>query len=361
MAHWPAPPFGSLRRLGVGMVLVGLAAGAGWGAAPETSTPILREVARSDRQWTGIALSEGIRLFVNFPRWSPGGDLSVAQVSLSGEMTPYPDAAWNRWEADLPPADHFICVQSVFVDDNNDLWILDAANPGFTGVVPGGAKLLRADLKTDKIVQRILFDETVASKNSYLNDVRVDAKRRVAYITDSGVGALVVVDLKDGSSRRVLEGHPSTKAEAVTVTVEGREVKNSVHADGIALSPKGDWVYYQALTGRTLYRVPAKLLRDFSLPDERIAIMVERVAEVGPSDGLAMDDKGNLYLASIEKNAISRLDAKGNLSVLAQDEALKWPDSIALAPEGLLFVTTSQIHLGPDPPEPCRIYCIKYR
>ena len=331
------------------------------GAAPESNKPILREVARSERQWTGVAISEGARIFAAFPRWSPGVDLSVAQVAFSGEITPYPDAEWNRWEPGLPPADHFICVQSVFVDDNNDLWILDPANPEFKGVVPGGAKLLRVDLKANKIVQRILFDDTVAPKDSYLNDVRVDAKRRLAYITDSGLGALVVVDLKEGSAWRVLEGHPSTKAEAVTVMVEGREHKNPVNADGIALSPKGDWLYYQALTGRTLYRVPTKLLRDPTFPDERIAIMVERVAETGASDGLAMDDRGNLYLTSIEKNAISRLDPKGNLSVLVDDPALKWPDSISLTSEGLLFLSTSQIHLGPKPPEPYRIYCVKYK
>jgi len=236
--------------------------------------------------------------------------------------------------------------------DNNDLWILDPANPEFKGVVPGGAKLLRVDLKGQQDRPTDPLRRHGGPKDSYLNDVRVDAKRRLAYITDSGLGALVVVDLKEGSAWRVLEGHPSTKAEAVTVMVEGREYKNPVNADGIALSPKGDWLYYQALTGRTLYRVPTKLLRDPTFPDERIAIMVERVAETGASDGLAMDARGNLYLTSIEKNAISRLDPKGNLSVLVDDPALKWPDSISLTSEGLLFLSTSQIHLGPKPRNP---------
>jgi len=86
------------------------------GSRPESNKPILREVARSERQWTGVAISEGARIFAAFPRWSPGVDLSVAQVAFSGEITPYPDAEWNRWEPGLPPADHFICVQSVFVD-----------------------------------------------------------------------------------------------------------------------------------------------------------------------------------------------------------------------------------------------------
>jgi sugar lactone lactonase YvrE len=332
-----------------------------WGAAPEAARPVLREVARSDRQWTGVAISEGARIFAAFPRWSPTVDLSVAQVAFSGEITPFPDAEWNRWEPTLLPADHFICAQSVFVDDNNDLWILDPANPEFKGVVPGGAKLLRVDLKTNTIVQRILFADTVAPRNSYLNDVRVDTKRRLAYITDSGLGALVVVDLRAGTAWRVLEDHPSTKAEAVTVTVGGKAVSATVHADGIALSPKGDWLYFQALTGRTLYRVPTKMLRDSLVPEERIGAAVERVAEVGPSDGLATDEAGNLYLASIEKNAVGRLDPKGKLEILVEDPALQWPDSMALTKEGLLFVTASQIHLGADPPSPYRIFCVKYK
>jgi len=356
----PGSPFGSMNLFLWGMALMLAFSGVSRGAAPESSQPILREVARSERQWTGVTVSEGARLFVNFPRWSPGVDLSVAEVSLSGEIKPFPDAEWNRWSPELPPAEHFICVQSVFVDDDNDLWILDPANPEMKGVVPGGAKLLRVNLKTNKVVQRILFDESVAPRDSYLNDIRVDAKRRMAYLTDSGLGALVVVNLKEGSAWRVLEDHPSTKAESITVSVEGREFKNPVHADGIALTPKGDELYYQALTGRTLYRIPTKWLKDPLIGDERIGAAVERVAEVGPSDGLIMDGDGRLFLTSLEKNAISVLDPKGKLSVLVQNDDLKWPDSLALAPEeGLLFITTSQIHLGADRTEPYRIYAVR--
>jgi hypothetical protein len=318
-------------------------------------------VASSTRQWTGVAVSAEGRIFVNFPRRSEGTDLSVAEVKLSGEIVPYPNAEWNIYSPDLSPADHFVCVQSVYIDAQNSLWILDAASPGMKGVVEGGAKLVKVNLAQNRVERRFPFNADVAPRGSYLNDVRVDVKRQMAYITDSGLGALVVMDLRNGVAWRVLDTHPSTKAQDITVTVEGKAVPSRVHSDGIALDPKGDWLYFQALTGRTLFRVPTKVLRDPLIPEEKAGEAVQTVADVGPGDGLAMDADGTLYLTSIEKNAISRLAPKGKLDVLVAYPLLKWPDSIALTPEGLLFVTTSQIHLGPNPPEPYRLFCLKLR
>lgn len=44
---------------------------------------------------------------------------------------------------------------------------------------------------------------------------------------------------------------------------DGRGVEFAV--DGIALSPDGQYLYYQALTGRTLYRIATAALRDSTL------------------------------------------------------------------------------------------------
>ena len=69
---------------------------------------------------------------------------------------------------------------------------------------------------------RMPFDESVAPEGSYLNDVRFSPDGRWGYITDSGVqGAIVVVDLRSGRARRVLDGDPSTQVDPkVTVDVD---------------------------------------------------------------------------------------------------------------------------------------------
>jgi sugar lactone lactonase YvrE len=221
-------------------------------------------VAESDRQWTGIAVSASERLFVCFPRWSDDVPVAVAERLPSGELRAYPDGVWNDWSPGGPAERRFVCVQALHVDANDDLWILDPGNPKFLGVVPGAPKLLRVDLETDEVVETLPFDAEAAPPASYLNDVRVDTERRVAYVTDSGLGAILVVDLATGFVRRRLEDHASTKSEGIDLLIEGRwwrlpdGSRPEVHADGIALTPDREWLYWQALTGRTLYRVPTR-------------------------------------------------------------------------------------------------------
>jgi len=107
-------------------------------------------------QITGIAVSHQGRIFVNFPRWDKDPLYSVAELLPNGTLSPYTGYDWNRWgkdEAGHPEA-HFICVQSVVVDRDDCLWVLDPASPAFKGVVPGGAKLVKFNLVTNTVRNR---------------------------------------------------------------------------------------------------------------------------------------------------------------------------------------------------------------
>jgi sugar lactone lactonase YvrE len=316
----------------------------------------LVEIAHSDKLWTGVAVSEEGRIFVNYPRWSPEVEISVAEINHSGEPIPYPDKEWNNWIINTPPENCFVCVQSVYIDRDNNLWILDPANPFLQGVIEGGAKLLKFDLHTDLIMQKIYFNSTIAPQTSYLNDIRVDTERGYAYITDSGLGAIIVVDLQSGKSRRFLSRHYSTKAENITLTIEGLELKLKVHSDGLALDADGEYLYYQALTGRRLYRIRTEYLRDPSMVESRIGKYVEYVGESGASDAIAFGKDGYIYLSSLEYNAIRKISPQGELEMVIQDARLKWPDSFAITKDGIIYLTTSQLHLGNMIKEPYRIF-----
>ncbi|MFH1314245.1 MAG: L-dopachrome tautomerase-related protein [Candidatus Eisenbacteria bacterium] len=324
----------------------------------------LVEVASSDRLWTGVAVSKDGRIFVNYPRWSDDVTFSVGEIRASGKVVPFPDEDWNAWDGSQEPGDHFVCVQSVYVDDKDFLWILDPASPMLGAVVPGGPKLLKVDLGKNKVVQEIGFDETVAPAASYLNDVRVDTGKNVAYITDSGLGALVIVDLKTAKARRLLGDHPSTKAEAVVLTIGGKEWRMGgnapeVHSDGLALSNDGTYLYYQALTARTLYRVETRWLLDPSLSGVQLGAKVESMGQTGAADGIEFGPDHYLYLTAIEDNAIKTFAALDRAETVVRDPRLLWPDSFARGGDGYMYVTTSHIHLGADVSEPYRIFKFK--
>jgi len=85
---------------------------------------------------------------------------------------------------------------------------------------------------------------------------------------------------------------------------------------------------------------------------------VEKFAESGVSDGLLWTSEG-IYVSSIEDSAIKRVNADGKLTPIVQDEKIAWPDSFAEAPDGTVWFTVSQIHLGPNPQLPYRIFRIE--
>ncbi|MEY2606477.1 MAG: hypothetical protein QOH31_4299 [Verrucomicrobiota bacterium] len=316
--------------------------------------PKLQQIAAfPDQQVTGITVASDGRIFVNFPYWSDAHSVSVAQLGENSALTPYPDSNWNSNEG--PVDRRFICVQSVVADDQDGLWVLDPASVKMEGVISGGAKLVKIDLKTNKVIRDIVFPDSVAPRKSYLNDVRIDTHNGFAFITDSGIGGLVVVDLKSGQARRVLQNHPSTKAEpSVVLVIEGVKLVDpktgeplQIHSVGVAYDKAGGYLYYQALTGRTLYRIPVPDLENADLPDADLAKRIETVATVPAADGLAFRN-GSIYSTAIEQDAIVRLDlATKQFEVVTKDSRLKWPDTLSFGPDGSLYVTTSQIHLTP--------------
>ncbi|MBV9679407.1 MAG: hypothetical protein JO185_23930 [Acidobacteriaceae bacterium] len=322
-----------------------------WALQAQTHT--LTEVFHDDHfQITGVTVSKTGRLFVNYLRWSDQYRYAVVEVMKDGSVKPFPNQDWNIW--DLKPqsaGQHFVCVQSVVVDDNDTLWAVDAAAPLLASDVPNGPKLVEIDLQSNNVKRVILFGPEIAQSDSYLNDVRIDTKRHTAYLTDSGHPGLVVVDLSTGKAHRALDGHPSVKLEEGTqIVINGKPVIGpngkppSFNADGIALSPDGEYLYYQALTAETLYRIKTAALRD---NPGSAGSAVETVTKTFPTDGLWMDKKGVLYLSNLNENAVTRLTSDKKLEMVVKDNRLQWPDTFTQGPDGSIYITASHIHHSP--------------
>lgn len=322
---------------------------------------LIEVVAESDEfQWTGVAVSKDHRVFVCYPRWFARYNHAVEEIDpATGARTPYPDTEWQVPLAGDDFRQRFICVQALYVDDRDRLWVLDTGAPRFGPIVrPGGAKLVAFDLETNTPVETIIIDADAAPDGTYLNDLRVDTESQIVYITDSGLGALVIVDLKNKTARRVLDRHPSTAAEAdFTPVVEGRPLlvvatdePPVIKADGIALSPDRKTLYWQAISARFTYHADTDTLAD-ARADRRTLADAVRPARFAPiTDGILMTPEGHLLFTALEHSAIIARPAQpatpNEHLLLVRDERLAWPDSMALAPDGTLYVTTAQIHRG---------------
>jgi sugar lactone lactonase YvrE len=344
------------HSLALAVTIAALAPQGAWAQAkaggPSAGLAKLETVARFDHQATGVAVAQDGRIFVNFPRWTEDTPISVAEVK-GGKLVAYPDEGWNSWrnakKDQVTPGDHWVCVQSV-VAHGGSLWVLDPAAPALEKIVKGGPKLVQIDLATNKVVRTYPFSEQVAPEGTYLNDIRFSPDGEWGYLTDSGRGALLVINLKSGEVRRVLDGVSSTQAEkGVLVKTDGKELRRpdgvqpTFNADGIELSKDGGTLYWQAISSRTLYSVPTEALRDPGLSSQDLEKRVKAEGTSVPADGLWMSAKGQFLFTSVEDNSVKLRLPDGTLTNVVQDAKLRWPDSMAEGPDGKIYVTASHI------------------
>ena len=323
----------------------------------ETRDNRLQSVATFDHQVTGVTVAPDGRIFVNFPRWNEDTPISVAELMPDGSTKPYPNEEWNGWRnarmSQVSPGDHFVCVQSVVADRRGSLWVVDPAAPNAEKTVKGGPKVVEIDLKSNSVKQIFPISADVAGPASYLNDIRIAPDGRFAYLTDSGSpGGLVVLDIGSGQAWRVLSDDPSTQFDpSVTVTTDGQPLRRPdgrqplFNADSLALSKDGNTLYWQALTGKTLYRIPTASIQSTAAAAQA---RPEKVATTEPVDGLWTGENDEIYLSSIADNAVKVLNpADGSVRQLLTDQRLRWPDTFSQGPDGAIYVTASHIQDSP--------------
>jgi sugar lactone lactonase YvrE len=316
----------------------------------------LEEVAQVGRyQPIGLGVSHKGRIFMTFPKKKNDKNYSYnyGLVELvKGQRIPYPNALWNQWDS-TQAATRFVNVQAAVVDADDNLWVLDPSNPDDQAPVIAGIKLLKINLTTNKVERTYRFEDLPRERTA-LNDVRIDTQRQLAYLSDPMLAALVVLDLRTGKSRIVLQGDKSTAAEpGFVLRLDGKEVKDktgkpfSSNVNGIALTHDFKYFYFRAINQTKLYRIETQYLADPALMPAALASHVETVGETGVSHGMLADAAGNVYLSDSPNYAIRRVTPGGRFETLVHDPRLSWPDTFALGPDGYLYLTATQINRAP--------------
>jgi sugar lactone lactonase YvrE len=307
-----------------------------------------------DFRLVGIGVSAKGRVFATAPAGNVRSHFSMVEVNpRSGALTPYPDSAWNSFSDQADGKSQWISVQALWVDKADRLWALDSSlsKVDQERLPP---KLVEFDLSTKRVIRQYEFKGVISAKDS-LNDVRIDLVHGYAYLTNAGnKGSLVVLNLKSGESRQVLVGDHSTFADPKEHLMFGKEIAlrpdgsvTAIQADGIALSPDAQWLYYRPLTDHNYWRVPTAALRDGRLSAAELAKKVEFLGSSALTGGLIMDQYGTLYGGDLEHGtvvAITRTPSHTlNTKIFVSDPAkLSWADGFAIS-GGYLYIADSHL------------------
>jgi sugar lactone lactonase YvrE len=306
-----------------------------------------------DFRLVGIGVSAKGRVFATAPSSNVRSRFSMVEVDpKTGAVTPYPDAAWNNFSEEGNGKSEWVSVQALWVDKSDHLWALDSSlSKVDQDRLP--PKLVEFDLSTNRVIRQYDFKGVVSAKDS-LNDVRVDTLHDYAYLTNAGSkGSLVVLDLKSGEARQVLVGNRSTFADPSHHLMIGNEVAlrpdgsvRATQADGIALSPDAQWLYFRPLTDHNYWRVPTSGLRDAKLSEVDLAKKVEYLGSSVLSGGLIMDG-GTLYAGDLEHRTVVALtlapDRKLRSKILVSNPSkLSWADGFAIS-GGYLYIADSHL------------------
>jgi sugar lactone lactonase YvrE len=311
----------------------------------------------------GVDVDRAGRVFVTTPRWLDArvpATLSQVVAGADGKPVLRPFPSWAANSLDDPRG--LRSVLGVDVDSRDRMWILDM---GFVaGVDPtpdGAAKLVVLDLTTNTELARYVIPDAIADrKTSFLNDLVVDERRGVAYISDSGnragsptASGVIVYDLASNSARRVLDRDPRVQDDPTrTLTVAGEPVLPSgrlaVGINGIALSPDGARLYWSITTGDAVYDAPTSVLLDPSATPAQVAAAVHGPRRIGGgSDGIATDDRGRLYVTNLTRSEVVVIDpATAAQHTIASGPAFAWPDSLTWDDRGGLYISTNHLDHG---------------
>src|SRR5258708_10599434 len=189
----------------------------------------LQMVAEFEQQVVGVAVSASGRVFVSFPRNGIDTVENSVEEVIENKAVAYPNEEINTLNT-AAPSTHFLSAQSVYVDSSDTLWVLDVGNLGSgTALISGGAKLVAIDLTTNAVKRTIVVPDSLITKATSINDVRLDLARGasgLAFIPDSSAAAgtgIIVVDLSTGNAVRRLAHDPTVLPHpAFRATVEGK-------------------------------------------------------------------------------------------------------------------------------------------
>ncbi len=281
----------------------------------------------------------------------------VIRITKDGEVGPFPNSAVSSRGENSDSKFWLDSVQGIECDDEGIIWMVDNGRRGES--LP---KLVAWDIDEDNLHQIIHLPAPATIKTSFLDDLAIDPEEPFVYICDPANGddaALLIVDLRSGFARRLLQGHHSVTPDSSleftldgeTILVQGLDgskIQFQTGVNPIAVDRKGGWLYFGPREGTTLYRIRTEHLKNENLSPVELASRVEGYAEKPICDGISIDVKGNIYLGDLENKAVGVIGVKDRrYRLYSKDPRFLWIDGFCFGTEGKLYGYASQLHRSP--------------
>ncbi|WP_152830130.1 L-dopachrome tautomerase-related protein [Shewanella sp. YLB-07] len=284
--------------------------------------PFAKIVTSFDERPGNLSITPDGRIIMSFhPLGHPSTKL--VEIDAIGEIHPYPSKLIasgidSKLKAPL----------SIRTDDAGIAWILDL----------GSKRLIGWDTIKNNEVKNFVISDKVLTSKSFLQDFALDQKRHRVIIADmtqsdlksSPTPAFITIDLKTGAMKRIAQNHASMMPD----------MKGGFALNPITIDPNYEWVYFGAMHGKTLYRVPAA---SFDGSSSKVEYTIERYAPKPFSDGITVDGSGNVYINDIEMMAIGVTNLSGYHAIAKLPMGQSWPDGISFGPDGYVYSTTNQL------------------
>jgi hypothetical protein len=304
-------------------------------------------------------------LYMALPQIRKGVPVTLGRISLETSpkinplVEPYPG-----WESNVRTKDctSLQSVQNMEIDKHGIMWVLDGFRANNNTRCP--PKLVLLDLNNDgkEILSYIFPKDICATHGGHLKDIVVDDTHDgFAYITDNSVldPGLIVYSRRQNRAWKLRDRTMFDEEDAAAFVVGNLTFKRLAPLDGIALSPShsktgNKMLFYSPLAGMNLYSIKTKVLKNEKLiesGDWRRAIKVVGKKQ-GQSDGLIIDNKGNLFYTLPPLYGIGRWNINSQFStaeVIAKDESMVWTGSFAFDNKGNLRLLTNNINKFMDP------------
>ncbi|HKT53131.1 MAG TPA: L-dopachrome tautomerase-related protein [Caulobacteraceae bacterium] len=309
----------------------------------------------------GVAVSPTGRIFISVPRWQDVPTPGVIELLPGGSHRPFPGNDWNAWRTGQPAENAFVSVHSISADQDGNLWVVDegppfhgrpsttAAQDPYAGVLP---KIVQIDIASGKVVQTYPIDREAAPPGSNFGHVRIDG--RFLYVSEPGIGSVIVIDRRTKAIHRRLAGVKAAKADPTVmpsfagVPIAPAGEAPQIHLDHMEIDAKGEKLFFMSLFGPTLYSIKIADLTNWSLSDQDLEKRISVEGPVPAATGLRKDAKGDLYICSITDFAIMRRTPNGSWEIVARDPRIYIPNNPSFGPDGSLYFPVSRPPGIPD-------------